>query len=442
MSKMTSFLLHVLAVIIATVFMMGTLLSIAYFYELYTPPAITASPLFVITGATLIDGSGAPPLRNVTIIIGGDKVLGVQQQGDIPRDAELLRAEGMVVLPGLVDAALFFELPAGEELDYLSGEWAWEITRGLPEHRRSLLEAGVTTVQDLGSSVESILQTRSLIQSGELAGPRLVTAGPVLTAQGGYPTEAQYPFRLEETIQSLTSPEQGRQWTRELASRGVDSIHVCYSSMGDRYVRIAPEILGAIVSEAHDLGLGVSVMTSSLEEAKQAVGAGADALVGGVFSPGQNVDGELLRLMRQQETVYIPTLAWVQAHDRDRPGALATAMQSVRMLAQAGIPIVAGSGTSGSDMWYGHSLHVEMALLVEAGLPPEEVIRAATANAATLLRLQDQLGTVEKGKAADLVLLAADPLEDIRAVEQVRVVIQNGRVVVNHLPEYRTEDGE
>ncbi len=226
MSRLQRILLQTLAAAIAFLVTIGMLLGIAYYYELYTQPAEKSPSLLALRRVTLIDPTTGLSTPDVTIIIGGDTVLSIQREGGIPKGAEALSAEGLVVLPALIDAAVYFEAPVGGELEYMSGEWAWEVTRSLPDHRRALLEAGITTVLDLGSGIDSALRTRALIAQGELAGPRLLTTGPILTASGGFPGDDWYPWRREETLRDIQTAGDGVRWVQELAGRGVDGISV------------------------------------------------------------------------------------------------------------------------------------------------------------------------------------------------------------------------
>jgi enamidase len=426
MSKFMSFLLHVLAVIVAFVVMLVGLFSIAYYTDLYTLPAEESPPLLVVTGATLIDGSGRPPVPNATIIISGDRLLRIQPDGVIPQDAQVLRLDGMVIIPALLDAAVYFEAPVGEELDYLVGEWTWEVARSLPEHRRALLEKGVCTVQDLGSGAATILRSRSLLDEAELAGPRLMTSGPILTAPESAWIQERYPFRPEETTLPVGTPQEGEHGVQVLAAEGVDLISVSYRANP----RLELDTLEAIIRQAHGYGLRVVVETASLEEARQAVAAGADALVGGVSLAGEQVDGELLSMMVEQGTFYIPTLVAVEVRQGDWPDSLDTALLNTRLVNQAGVPVVAGSGAAGHELGI---LHDELALLVAAGLTPAEAIRAATFNAARLLQVDGWLGTVEENKLADLLVLGDSPLINMSALDKVYMVIQDGIIDVDQL---------
>jgi len=435
MPKFIRSLLHALVATIAFLIMLGVLFSIAYFYNIYTPPAAKQPPLMVISGATLIDGTGRPAISNATIVIGSDRILSVQRGASAPTGAQEFSVGGMVVMPALLDTAVYFEVPVGEEVEYLLGQWAWEITRSLPEHRRNLLQAGVTVVQDLGSGLDTVLRTRSLLQSGELAGPTLLTGGPILTAPGVSPCTERYPRRLDESTRPAQTPAEGRQWVQALAGRGVNSISVCYTSLGGDFDRLGLETLTSIIQEAHNFGLRVAVRTTSLEEARQATQAGADALVGGVTLTGEQVDGSLLQLMEAQGTVYIPTLAAVQAQPGMGPESLITAQQNAHLVHQAGVVVAAGSGTAGPEMAYGRSLQRELELLVAAGLTPAEALRSATLDAATLLGMEADRGTVEEGKLADLLILAGNPLDDLAVLKRVQVVVQNGVVVINALDE-------
>jgi enamidase len=437
MPRFTRLLLRILAVITALVFTMGALLSIAYYHELYTPPDEEPATPLVLTGGTLVSGTGDPSEPGATLVVVHDRIVSVGRNVSLPRGAQVLQLKGRAVLPGLLDAAVYFEAPAGEEVGYQAGVWEWEVTRSVPRHRRAALEAGVTSVWDVGSPLDSILRTRSLLSDGELAGPRILTTGPMLTAPGEYSGQVHYPWRWETAAHAVGTPQKGREWVWSLVAQGADGISVSYTSLGGDGRLLGLEVLNSVVSEAHVHGLPVVVWTASLEEARQAAVAGADALIGGVSLDGEQVDGSLLSAMRERGVYYVPTLAAVEARQGEEVGAesLDTALLNARLVSQAGVPLVAGSGTAGQAMWYSDSLHRELELMVEAGLAPADAIAAATVNAASLLGLDRSLGTLQEGKLADLVVVEGDPLEDIAALRQVRLVVQGGVVVFNLLDE-------
>jgi imidazolonepropionase-like amidohydrolase len=259
----------------------------------------------------------------------------------------------------------------------------------------------------------------------------------MLTAPGEYSGQVHYPWRWETAAHAVGTPQKGREWVWSLVAQGADGISVSYTSLGGDGRLLGLEVLNSVVSEAHVHGLPVVVWTASLEEARQAAVAGADALIGGVSLDGEQVDGSLLNAMRERGVYYVPTLAAVEARQGEEAGAesLDTALLNARLVSQAGVPLVAGSGTAGQAMWYSDSLHRELELMVEAGLAPADAIAAATVNAASLLGLDRSLGTLQEGKLADLVVVEGDPLEDIAALRQVRLVVQGGVVVFNLLDE-------
>lgn len=432
MPRFMKVLLQVLASIIALVVMLGSLLLIAYYHELYTPSEQPESAYLAIADVQLVDGSNLTYKSNSNLIIRNDRIWKIERNGRFPNGAEVSSLSGKIVMPALIDVAIFFEAPAGKEVTLNSGEWFWEITKSLPEHRRALMKGGISVVQDLGSGLDSGINSRTRLENGDLAGPTLLTSGPLLAAPGGCPAKENFPKRFDETVQPIASPEEGKRWVQILAARGVDLISVCYTTRGGEYSIISPQTLEAIIYEAHAFRLQVVVETNSLDEARQAAAIGADGLVGGVTMADELVDGELLNHLREQGAVYIPTLAALEKRQDQGVESLTTALVNTRLVNQAGIPVLAGSGTSGLDLEYGPSLHREMELLVLAGLTEKEAVQAATSKAAAFLGLENQ-GTLGEGMAANLVVLDRNPLEDISAIREVRVLIKDGVVVENQL---------
>ncbi|MBN1314659.1 MAG: amidohydrolase family protein [Anaerolineales bacterium] len=428
MSRLFRLLIQFLFSIIAFVVMISIILTIAYLDELYTPPK-DESPFLAITGVTLLDGTRLDLLEKVIIVIHDGEIIKIQP-GTPPDGALVMYEPDGYVLPALIDAAVYFQAPAGTEVIQPMGEWLWEITRSTPEHRRALDKAGVAIVQDLGSELDSGLRMRAQLDDGDVAGPKLVTTGPIMTVAGGCPGIERYPYRLDSTTRIVNSPEEAEEFVEMLADWNVDGISVCYSSRKGAFSLMDPDVLRAIIGKAKGNDLRVMVETSSYAEARQAVAAGATALVGGVSLEGERIDQGLLDLMAASGTYYIPTLASIEAVESNGPESLSNAMDNVQLVSRAGIPIVAGTGTAGRALWYGSSLVRELELLVEAGLTPKQAILASTGNAADLLDVPDAK-LVQEGMEANLIVVKGNPLEDIRVLRDVRMFISRGRLVEN-----------
>ena len=402
---------------------------------------------YSLVGATLIDGTGAPAVKDSVVVIQGGKILsaGPRSKAALPKNVQILDVAGKTIVPGLWDMHAHFE----------QVEWG-------PVY----LAAGVTTVRDCGNEFEFITAVRDAISSGRGVGPRLLLAGIV---------DGSGPIALG--VARVDTPEQAREWVHRYHDAGFNQIKI-YSS-------VKKENLEAVTAEAHKLGMTVTGHIPEGLTGFDGVNAGMDQInhinyVASMMDPGiagrgpgadpqqrltalRNFDPDseqsrkAIQFLKAHHTVIDPTLTVFEMFMRtgNRPfeslepgvakvapalatqlrnvgpgpaGAdlgearFATALKAVSALHRAGIPIVVGTDQTVP----GHSVHREMELYVEAGFTPMEALQAATMVPAKAMKVDTEVGTVEPGKRADLVILGANPLENIRNIRRTERVIQGG----------------
>jgi imidazolonepropionase-like amidohydrolase len=396
----------------------------------------------VISGATLIDGRGGPPIPDAVVVIEGDRItaVGPRDKFAIPRGATIIDARGKYLLPGLWDMHAHFE----------QVEWG-----------PTYLAAGVTTVRDVGNEFEFITAVRDAIKEGRGLGPRLLLAGII-------DGESSTSWGLIRA----SSPAEAQAVVNRYHAAGFQQIKI-YSS-------VKPDVVKAICDEAHKLGMTVTGHVPEGMNAIEAVEAGMDqinhvqylppVLRPRTFRPLQGAPAppldfqtpeaqKAIEFFKAHKTVFDPTLAIFEwsLHPADKPFAsiepgaakvprqLAGAINNtgvpasavpqamaimeryfaiVGALHRAGLPIVAGTDQTVP----GHSLYREIELYVKSGFTPMEAIQAATLVPARVMKLDNEVGTVEVGKRADLIILERDPLDNIRNIRTAKSVITAGRM--------------
>lgn len=401
-----------------------------------------SSRTLAITGATLIDGTGRAPVNDAVVVIDGDRIVaaGPRDKVKIPGGAKRLDAHGKFLLPGLWEMHAHFE----------QVEWG-------PIY----LAAGVTTVRDVGNEFEFITSVRDAIKAGRGLGPRMLLAGIV---DGDSPSAIG-------VIRANTS-EEARAVVNRYHDAGFQQIKI-YSS-------VKLEVLQVICAEAHRLGMTVTGHIPSGMTAIQGVEAGMDQINHIQYIPPvlwpkgfrpdrskpvppidfQSPEAQQgLQFFKSHGTVVDPTMVvfeWtlhpeatpfgnIEPGVAKLPLALAGPinnggvppervafadsilrlyLSTIGALYQAGIPIVAGT----DQVVPGHSLHREIELYVQAGLTPMEAIQAATIVPARVMKLDNEVGSIETGKRADVVILDRNPLEQISNIRSVRTVVAAGRV--------------
>lgn len=408
-------------------------------------------PALAIVGATVIDGSGRPAMPDAVVILEGGRIAwaGPGRDAVIPADAVKLDAQGRFLIPGLAD--MHHHLTPG----YAAPDGADTVA-----NLSRLLRWGVTTVFAPHSpTLEQFRVLKRVSLPDQAPMPRFFGSGPMVTTPGGHFSSRSAGGMVAD------SPERARLIVRELKAAGVDAVKFAYDDLHAFIPQSLPVMdrptMAALIDEAHLNGLKAYAHAPVLRHAKEALAAGADGLVHGVLS--DPVDEEFLELMRRNRAVYISTQAlfvcfndpegWLnrlQRFDRRKtiPDGvlaalraatasspfrvsdedLANAFDNLARVHHAGIPVVAGTDSGVIGVVSGLSSPMEIALLVEAGLPPMEALKSATVRAAAMLGREDELGTIEEGKRADLVLLDADPLADIANLARVAGVVRGGVV--------------
>jgi imidazolonepropionase-like amidohydrolase/ketosteroid isomerase-like protein len=449
------------------------------------PTANAAPPAMALLGATLVDPAGAGPVRDAVVVLRDGRIAcaGARAACPVPADADTVNAAGKWIIPGLIDTHVHFSQtgwvdgrPDALDLrDHYPYDQVEAELHARPERfYRSYLCSGVTSVFDVGGYPWTLeLQPRT---ARSTTAPRVVAAGPLLSTIDFWlnlPDQRQFIYMADEpTVRAAVRAHKA--W-------GAAAMKVWYimPPQPPDTARMSA-LVHAAGDEARKVGLPLIVHATGLWEAKDAVRAGARVLVHSVWSAP--VDEEFLTLAKRQGTIYVPTLTVPDGYrqvaarrfDREleplacvdpatRVKALATdtvaraqrlsaavvterAARTARNLAQglanlkrvhdAGIPVALGTDAGNPLTLHGASVFMELEAMQSAGLRPADVLLAATRTAAIASGL-DSTGTLTAGSVADLVILDADPLADIRNVRRIALVVRRGEIYTRHELEYR-----
>jgi len=392
----------------------------------------------LITNARLIDGTGGIK-EGAMIAISGNHIEGIFSDGE-PREGDLtIDAAGRTVMPGLIDSHVHILVDEPVVDEKTLAEYTENSAR---KNLAGFLSHGVTTIKSAGDPEDAILELRQLIEEGKIEGPRLLVVGPVLSAPGGHPSVtifADNPWIRERIVGELESVEGAKETIVRLAEKGVDGIKIVYQGSDNEsqtYLyggrisirRLPRKVMETIIEESHRHGLRVTAHTFEEEGVISVVEAGVDSLEHGVVAKTP-VSEPVVEMLREAGVFYIPTLQVFRAAEtRER------AMANLKQLSEAGVRIVLGTDTVG-DTPAGSNTISEAERMVEAGMSPAQVIQAATRDAAEHLGRGDDLGTLEAGKLADLIIVEGDPLQNISVLRTPWMVLKGGRVVVDNRQE-------
>jgi imidazolonepropionase-like amidohydrolase len=381
-----------------------------------------AGPVRAFTGFTLIDGTDRPPIRNATLVVQDGRVvrIGAAAEVTIPGGTERIPLDGKTVIPGLINAH-------GHVND---------ADRDL----RVYAAYGVTTVVSLGGEQPPVFAARDAQQSASISRSRVFVSGPVLAPR---------------------TPDEARAQVAELAPRKVDFVKIRVDDNLGTTQKMSPEVFRAVIDEAHKRNLRVAAHLFYLADAKALLAAGVDFVAHSIRDA--EVDADVIAALRRTGVCVSPTLMrevstfvyestpdffsdslflahanreWMASmgeparQEATRTSAsaqrykiaLAVASRNVKRLSDAGIPIAMGTDTGPTGRFQGYFELMELEMMVKAGLTPRQALLAATRDAARCTKLDTTLGTLERGKWADFIVLDADPLANISNVRKISSV--------------------
>ena len=399
----------------------------------------------VIRAGRLLDVKTGKTLTNQTIVIQGDKIASVGADAQIPAGAQVIDLSNATVLPGLIDAHTHLTMNPNFGYSMLANSVARQALIGA-HNARVTLEAGFTTVRNVGAFNYSDVALRDAINAGDVPGPRMLVSGPPLSITGGHCDNNLLPFEDHATNPGVADGVEAVQHkTREIIKYGADLIKICATggvlSHGDnpQASQYTLEEMKAIVADAHRLGRKVAAHAHGAQGIVWASEAGVDSIEHGSY-----IDDAGIAEMKKDGAYLVPTLYLMDwffenAEKIGTPAELIAkgrevmpaARKNVARAFAAGVKV--GFGTDAAVYPHGLNAH-EFAVMVKLGLSPLAAIQAATVNDADLLGRSDKIGTIEAGKFADIVAVDGDPLADVTTLERVKFVMKGGEVVKNLYP--------
>src|SRR5580700_8510707 len=408
--------------------------------------APSAPPPIALKAAHLFDSVSGTLIEHGVVLIAGNKIQAVGLAVKIPEGAQIIDLGDATLLPGFIDAHVHLS-------DVSSANWYEDFYHGImrfpaeqalfgAQYAKATLEAGITTVRDLGSEDYIALGLRNAIR-GAIPGPRMLVSNYPIGSTGGHADRGPYPPQriavAGPVLGVCNGPEECREAVRYQVKYGADVIKFMPSggvlSLSDPVdnVQLTQEEMNAIVSEAHAWNRKVAAHCHGDRAAKMAIAAGVDSIEHGSF-----LKDDTLQEMKRKHVYLVATIfagAWVGEHlDRYPPAiavkARAAAAQIQQMFQHAvkiGVPLAMGTDAAVEP----HGLNArEFSLMTKNGLAPALALMAGTANGADLLGLADKIGTLTAGKSADIVAVAGNPLADIHATEHPVFVMKEGAVYV------------
>lgn len=410
--------------------------------------AVASSNPIVLRAARMFDARSGQMRSDAVIVIEGERITGIGAGAAIPAGAEVIDLGDATLLPGFIDAHAHLTLEP--DPDYYRRAFN-ELMRTPAEqafyagaNARRTLEGGFTTVRHVGGRYSIDVGLRNAVRAGLTAGPRMLVSANPITATGGscdappFPRERVAPKDAAEGV--CNGSEECRAAVRHQIRLGADLIKVCASGGVLSYdpvdvPQFTPAELQAIVSEAHAWGRRVAAHAHGDTAARYAIEAGVDSIEHGSF-----ISEATLRLMQRRNVYLVPTrmaLDWVERNADSYPALIADKARVAaaahrgmfRTALRLGVPIALGTDATVRPDGHGRNA-MEFALMVESGMTPAAALLAGTREAARLLGLDGEIGTLEAGKIADIVAVPGNPLADISVTERPLFVIQRGRLIV------------
>jgi imidazolonepropionase-like amidohydrolase len=412
----------------------------------------------IIKGGKLIDGSGGSPIEKSIVVVDGSKIVFVGGDGEFPMpkrdDIEIINAEGKTIMPGLIDTHVHIYRNGGSREFRSLPIYNNDLTlamKSVPLLKRTL-EMGITTLRDGGSGWNWLeVALRDAIDRGDIVGPRFFTSGYHLTVTGGhgYFMPPWLPNIKEQSSVQCDGPEEWRKAARLQIFNGVDNVKLVASRgflstirAGDvpTAAQASLEELKAAVDEAHKMGKKSSAHANGHQPIITAIEAGVDSIVHGF-----GMDEECAEMMVKKNVFLEATTLTIRRLMEFGSGEMPDAMverateywkikeKEFRMILKKGVKISFASDMGMPYLYHGENAR-ELNSLVELGMTPMAAIVSATNTAAQVIGIDDQVGTIEVGKIADIILIDGDPLKNmeiLQAEDKIKMVMKEGKIIIN-----------
>ncbi len=415
----------------------------------------------VLRNVAVLDGTGRAVQQNQDVTIKGDRILSIKAASSVvPKGARVVDLAGKTIMPQLINSHGHLGLLKGTTMS--SANYTEDNVRAQLLRYEAY---GVGAVLVLGTDHDEIFGLREASRKGTLPGAAIYTAGKGFGVKDALPPLS---FGMDQVFRPLTEAE-ARNELRQLAAKKPDVVKIWVDDLWGTLPKMKPEIYAGIIQEAHRHGLRVASHVFYLEDARKLVGSGLDIIAHSVRDA--EIDDPLLAEMKKRKVAYIPTLSldeFAFAYQNDpqwlnspffqaalEPGvlqmitsaeykekvrknpntakevsALQVALKNVKRIHDAGILLSMGTDSGAQPIRVqGFSEHMELELLVKAGLTPLQAIATATKNAAALLKVDDRYGTLAPGKKANFIVLDKDPSTDILNTRTISAVWKNGEKV-------------
>jgi imidazolonepropionase-like amidohydrolase len=366
--------------------------------------ATISGPTLAVVNGTLIDGTGTDPMKDAVIVVQGERIvaIGPRRSISVPEGAKIIDVQGATILPGFFNAHVH-----GAYNEVRLAAWARE---------------GVTTVRDLGARIWPPPQALSDWIKKDNRYARLISGGIFITPPGGYPIAV-----FGGNGKTISTTEEAAPAVNEMLDQDADVIKISLESgqiFGRQIPMLTTEQVKAIVAAAHQRGTRVSAHATVTNDLQRAIDEGVDDMAHMVVDP---INDDLIKGMIDRDMYWVPTIElWMNVGQ----GQDVNVIENLRRYVTAGGKVALGTDFEGYHTPFQLGMPTkEIAWMSEAGMTPLQIIVAATKSAAHVSNVERDLGTLEVGKIADVLIVKGDPLQDLQALSNVRYVIHNGEVI-------------
>lgn len=404
-------------------------------------PALAQDRLALV-GGSVVDIETGKALHDAVVLVEGERIAAIGAAGDVDirPGTETVDVSDLYLIPGLMNMHVHFglKLPGKMEAE-LANETEGELTLRMAAAARDSIFAGVTTIRSPGSALHGDIALRKAIQRGYVVGPRIFSAGESLVITGGHGSDAgvEYADGPDELVKAARREiSAGADWVKILISGGIAT-----DGGGIAEALMTPEEINAVVDAAHRFGAKVAAHSGSPQATSIAVDAGVDSIEHGYF-----LDRPVLRKMAKAGTWYVPTIVVSQPATApffekigspqwylDRRESVGKEhWKALQMAIEEGVNIGLGTDQLPHEPNDGTTATArEAQYYVEAGMTPLQALRSATIETARMLAADDDIGSLEVGKYADIVAVSVNPVDDIKALRDIRLVMKGGEIHVD-----------